>query len=190
MGHFYTNFSILESDQAKIVGVMKALNRRAFLASHKNGWTTIYDEGTESQYIDSIKELGTQLSHSFQCPAVGFRNHDDDVLEYWLFDGKEIVDYYNSWPGCFEPKGDKKPEGGNAKLLCQLFDVPTRAPALHRILHEEEFAFEFQRHEELAKTLGLDSWLATMGFVAIRTEDMPEEVKNKITATTPMAFEF
>src|SRR5712692_6981067 len=177
MGHFYTNFSILESDRAKIVGVLDALNRRAFLATHKNGWTTIYDEETESQYFDSIKELGTQLSHSFQCPALGFLNHDDDVLEYWLFDGEKIVDHYNSWPAAFEPKGDERPAGGNSKLLCQLFDVSMRAPELDRVLHEEKFAFAFQRHEELAKVLGLDPWLATMGFVDIRTEMLPKEIK-------------
>jgi hypothetical protein len=44
--------------------------------------------------------------------------------------------------------------------------------------------------EELAKVLGLDPELARIGFVDIRTEDMPEDVKNKITAATPMAFDF
>jgi len=180
MGHFYTNFSTLESDRPKIIGVLRAMERRAFFAADRK-WCTIYDEGTEDQYSSSIEQLGNQLSQCFQRPVLGIRNHDDDMLEYWLFDGGVIVDHYNSWPGCFSEEGGREPIGGNARLLCELFDLPALADEIHGVLHEKNFVFEFQRHMELAKILGLDPNLATIGFVDIRRSDISEGAKGKIT---------
>jgi hypothetical protein len=180
MGHFYTNFSALESDRPKIIGVLKAMERRAFFAADRE-WCTIYDEETESQYHDSIQQLGQQLSQHLQSPVLGVLNHEDDVLEYWLFDRGIVLDHYNSWPGCYGQKGGQRPIGGNSSLLCELFGLPALADEIHGVLHEKKFVFAFERHIELAQILGLDPDLATIGFLDIRRSDISEGAKAKIT---------
>ena len=141
------------------------------------GTTVIYDEESEGQYHSVITHLATLLSDHLQCPALAFLNHDDDILQYWLFERGELIDTYNSWPGCFEDTGSATPMGGNSEIVCKSFGLPGLSSDIQQILHHGDFVFEFQRHLALAKSLNMNEDLAILGFVDFQTERLPEETE-------------
>ena len=62
-------------------------------------------------------------------------NHDDDILAYWLFEGGELADEYNSCPGYFSG-GDEIPAGGDATKLCAAFGVAAKAKQIEQVLRD------------------------------------------------------
>jgi hypothetical protein len=89
----------------------------------------------------------------------------DDILLYFLAEGGEVVDPYNSMPAYFgDEAGGLTPSGGDAERLCRAFGVPEAAEDVHAVLHSPnlgaidaegiepgafQFTFEHERHEAL-----------------------------------------
>ncbi len=130
----------------------------------------------ESQYEESIIELGMKLSGELACPLLSVLNHDDDVLRYWLFRSGELIDHYDSFPGCFSEKGGSTSLGGNSELLCETFGLPGVAKEVDQVLHQKDYGLEFQRHLAFAELLELEQELILHGFYDFETRSVPEEV--------------
>jgi hypothetical protein len=86
-----------------------------------------------------------------------------------------LLDQYDSCPAYFEG-GDSLPAGGNGGLVAETLDVPESARRVHRILHEEEFALQIERHEELARTLGLPEISVGFGYRYLERGEFPSDL--------------
>jgi hypothetical protein len=80
-----------------------------------------YNEEAESQSMRSILAVGRLLSREVGRPVLAVLYHDDDILCYWLFEGGELVDSYNTNPDAFEEeKGAPPRQAGDREKPCAL----------------------------------------------------------------------
>ncbi len=136
MGSFYVSFVTRGPDQAAVAKCLQSAKRKAFVSLTIKAITVFFDKESDTQKESVIASLGQQASKELKAPVLAVLNHDDDILAYWLFDGGNLIDEYNSCPGYFTD-GDNTPTGGDAKRLCAAFAVPREAEAMNRVLHVE-----------------------------------------------------
>lgn len=171
MGLFYSNFTLYGPDQERVLDALRVAGRTAFVSPSLNGFTTVYDQETEGQDLESIERVGSELSRRLDCPIFGVALHDDDVLYCWLFRDGESADFYNSCPDYFDPDADvpQPPEGGDAVAWCNAFAVhcEARVEAILRAeIDDEEGTIpgEEERHQELAEALGMPLFPVGLGY--------------------------
>lgn len=180
MGNFYTSIAIKANDLDSIIRFLNKKKRVSFVSKPDNDFIYLYDQECE-QNPEQITQLCKEISSEFKCPALAFNNHDDDVLNYWLFvDGKEI-DQYDSAPDYFEAAEGMPPKGGDPVKLCNIFDCQNDVEKLGDILHKESFEnnsyfFAYARHEMICEILGLNFQLSALSFELIERGDI--ESKN------------
>jgi hypothetical protein len=63
------------------------------------------------------------------------------------------------------------PIGGHVHRLCEAFVRPKAFKRVDRILKTKDYAFESERHIELAKALGLPATYARLGYRELSRED-------------------
>lgn len=163
MGNFYVNHAVVSDAASKIAECLRAKRRTAFVGRSIGSITLFFDEDSDSQQDDAIREAGAVVSAELKCAVLAVLNHDDDILCYWLFDDGAVVDEYNSFPGYFSD-GESAPTGGDAGKLCAAFEVPESVAELEQILRSEEYAFALDRHEALAKLLRIPWQYACTGY--------------------------
>jgi hypothetical protein len=163
MGNFYVNYTTRGPDREAVAQSLRSAERKAFVSPSVEGATVFFDEESDSQDDDVIRELGTRASEELGAPVLAVLNHDDDILAYWLFEAGQLVDEYNSWPGCFGD-GDDMPVGGDASRLCAAFGVAANAQQVDEVLRNEDYAFAFQRHTILAELLKIPSDYVCLGY--------------------------
>lgn len=158
---------------------LDGINRRTMVSPTINDLTIVYDEESEAQKLGVLRNLTSQLSTHFQCPALAVLNHDDDVLWYDLFDSGTLLDSYNSTPQFFDEEADSKPTGGDAALLCRLFQVPNSATRISEILAkpQQEYIFARDRHRDIATALNLPPLLIDTGFHYLETGKFDPELE-------------
>ncbi len=127
MGNFYTNVTVRGPRREDIQDALKALDCPAYLSPTVDGVTVMcdrrsepfddqidaceddVDDGSESVACEGTEEahvlLARALSERLHCVALALRNHDDDVLEYYLYEAGELRDRYNSMPDFGEQEG-------------------------------------------------------------------------------------
>lgn len=177
MGNFYTNFTLRGPSQKAVATALSG--RAVFVTREHNGCVVVFDEQSDNQDTQVIAELGSDLSCKFNCPVFAVLNHDDDILWYLLYEGGHLVDEYDSTPGYFDPNAEPSPpKGGDAGKLCRAFGV-NAVMDVDRILHtstfeDDGYAFAFERHADLARALGLPSFVAGGGFRGISEGELPE----------------
>jgi len=172
MGNFYVNYTIRSSDVDAVTNALAG--RRAFVASVTGKPIIAFDEESDSQDPNVVKELGCHLSQVTHSPVLAVMNHDDDILMCGLFEAGECIDLYDSNPDYFESEGEPRgPIGGDAAKLCQAFDSPNQE-VVENILRNNEYVFAVERHEALVKALGLPSYGVASGFSYISQGELPD----------------
>lgn len=178
MGNFYTNITLRGSNQESITEHLTRQKRNAYVSPTVGECTVVYDEECESQDTRILEELAANLSGQFNCPALAVLNHDDDILWYRLFDAGQPVDEYNSSPDYFEGAEDEAPppEGGDARKLCRIFKSEQSVPEVERVLRavDADYVFSSERHEDLAKALGLPPFSVGCGYNYLEEGDLPD----------------
>jgi hypothetical protein len=92
MGAFFTNCNVRATDTAKCAKALASLiSSRAFMTDSKNGWITVYEEGSESQDIDILRRLAKALSAELKTVAIAVLVHDSDVLQYLVYEKCKFV---------------------------------------------------------------------------------------------------
>jgi len=164
VGSFYVNFTVKGADQQQVADTLQSAGRRAIVTPAHNGYVVAYDEEAESQDTEAIMNVGSLLSREVGRPVLAVLNHDDDVLCYWLFQSGALEDSYNSDPEYFgDEAGAESAPQGNAERLCALLGHGAHAEAVETILRAEH-TFELDRHDELARALGLPPWSVGFGY--------------------------
>jgi hypothetical protein len=197
MGSFYVNYTLRGSTQAAVAAELAG--RTAIVSPEKNGCVVVFDEESDDQNGEIIAEIATRLSGNLRCSVLSVLNHDDDVLQYWLHSNGELVDDYDSTPAYFEQAGDEDaddakistsdPRGGNADLLCQLFDANTvkkveiilRKPSLGG---DAGYVFAIERHQDLVDALGIPSFAVGGSYKLVADGDDPEELNKEALLKT------
>ena len=180
MGNFYANITTRNAPAEKILDFLRSKRLFAILIKGPDNYCTIYEKICDQQNTSHISSLLRDISENFSCPAIGILNHDDDVLLFELWSGGIKVDEYNSCPGYFDPKcGEMEPKGGNTKVLVDLFGTNADEAVVEKALRESNegaFIFAVERHDTLAKAIGLPSHTIGFGFNYLLAGEIPPDV--------------
>jgi hypothetical protein len=179
VGSFYVNFTTRGPKREAVAQCLRSAERTAFVGPTLDHVTVFFDEKSDTQDDAVIKALGARASGELNAPVFAVLNHDDDILAYWLFEGGELADEYNSCPGYFTDEGGDAPEGGDAKKLCAAFGDLTQANAVEKVLRDEEYVFALERHEALAALLKHPWPYVCMGYRYIKEGSLAEGVSEK-----------
>jgi hypothetical protein len=164
VGNFYVNFTVKDTEQKPVAEILQRAGRSAFIAPPQDGCVVVYDEAAEAQAEETIHEVGTLLSSATGQPVVAFLNHDDDILCYWLFEGGEATDSYNSNPDYFsddDPEPESIEQGGDVERLCTALRSGADRAAVDALLREDHI-FAVEKHKKLAEALGIPT--CSVGF--------------------------
>ena len=177
MGNFYTNYTLRGPDQQAVAAALAG--RSALVAPVNNGCVTVFDEQSDEQDQEAIAELASGLSRRFRCPVLAVLNHDDDIFCYQLYLSGELTDEYDSCPDYFDPDAEPSgPVGGDAEKLCSAFGSNLVAEVEHVLrksgLDEDGYTFEVERHEELARLLGLPVFGVGAGYNYVSQGELPD----------------
>lgn len=194
MGNFYTNITLRGSDQDSIAEYLTQQNRDAYVSPTVNHCTVVYDEQCESQDTGILESLASDLSKRFSCPALAVLNHDDDILWYKLFESGQLTDEYDSSPDYFDAQDElAMPKGGDAQKLCGIFGAGQNVTEVERILrapNPDAYVFAYERHEDLAKALGIPTFSVGCGYNYIEQDELPEGLEfDDLKRTTNSAGE-
>jgi alanyl-tRNA synthetase len=165
MGNFYTNYTLRGPTQEQVAAALEG--RSAFVTPQQNGCVVVYDEESEDQDMEVLSQMASRLSEELRCPVLAVLNHDDDILWYQLYADGELIDDYNSSPDYFEEVEESTgPSGGDAEGLCRAFGS-RKVAEVKRILQEpfgDKYTFAVQRHEDLARALGIPLFAVGKGY--------------------------
>jgi hypothetical protein len=182
MGNFYVNYTIRSTDKSRVIESLSG--RNAFVTPPKNGALVVFDEASDSQDHNAIRDLGKKLSKNLGVSVLAVLNHDDDILSYSLFEDGECTDEYDSCPGYFDPNYEVQgPSGGNAEKLCSAFGSRNLKEAelvlRNATIGEGGYTFEVKRHEDLVKTLNLPEYAVGFGFSHIELGALPPGLEDE-----------
>lgn len=175
MGFFITNYHVrTESLAAVREGLAGLVKARAYVSPPKDGWVTIYDEGSDRQSGKVIRRFASGLSKNLSAAVIACLVHDSDFLAYWLFDRGELLDEFNSAPDFFAPT-DPETRGrlqGNPEALLPLCPPGTTREQILSVLHPaggppllaEDMLMD------LASLLGIDAARMNLGFGYFNSE--------------------
>ncbi len=181
MGNFYVNVTLKGPGRDQIAACLAEAGFEAYLSPTVDGVTMVCEAVCDSQNDDHIRAFTAKLSERLACPALAVLNHDDDVLWYGLYAAGVLDHEYNSAPDFFESEfldpdddleldddGVSIPEGGDAHSLCAAFGPaanPAEVETILRALDDESgYVFAFERHQALAKALGLPAFTVCCGY--------------------------
>jgi hypothetical protein len=110
---WYHNILFKGSTREAIIDYLNSKAIYSYVSPPENGFVAVYTSDPMPNWIP-------EMSRTLGCLAFRVFEFDDDVWAYWLYDSGELVDKYNSSPGY--DKEILTPSGGDAALLCRLFD--------------------------------------------------------------------
>jgi len=169
MGNFYTNVTIKGPSAAQVMQVVKGLPCGTVYVLDLPGCVVIAEQGHGEEFLE-------QLTAKLDCSALGLGNADDSTLFYDAFHAGNLVDKYCSTPELLEEYEISR--NGNAQALCAAFGVSEASARVDEILHRQKYTFEFERHFELVKALGMPAAALTTHFDdlhGVPPDDWPEE---------------
>jgi hypothetical protein len=166
MGAFFTNYHVRKVDaEACAKALTTLISSRALVTDSKNGWTTVYDEQSESQDDNVLHRLAKALSSKLKTTVIAMMVHDSDIFVYLIYENGKLVDQFDSKPDYFGPVSEtqkKEWRGDFAKLLPY---AKKKASAQDfKCVAEKKMVFEEERVGEFAQLLGIDPSRARTGF--------------------------
>jgi hypothetical protein len=178
MGSFYTNITLQGPGQDEVAEALGAMGRSAYVSPTLDTFTVVFDGECEMQDDRILRRLTAELTKRFACAALAVINHDDDILWYMLYTNGEQIDEYNSYPDYFEPQEPPPSKGGDPASLIEAFGASADADEIERVLRassgEDGFLFASERHEALARALGLPLCAVACGFNYIGQDELGE----------------
>src|ERR1700690_73079 len=104
MGASFTNYHVRKADAAACAKALTTLiSSRALVTDPKNGWTTIYDERSDSQDIEVLRELAQGLSLKLKTAVIAIMVHASDLFGYLIYENGELIDQFDSKLDYFGP---------------------------------------------------------------------------------------
>jgi len=176
MGNCYANIVLKGVSQQKVVDYLTTAGRDAYISPTVNNFTVVYDAEIYSPDQLQLVRLATELSESFNCPALAIFNYDDSILWYRLLAAGVWVDEYISqgdenWqPGKIITEinlSKCQPRGGDGRKLLNILGGQAEISQLESILRSN-WKLEINRHEALSRGLGMSScWTVGMDYRSI-----------------------
>ncbi len=158
MGMKYANILIRCRDQKAVASLLSEARWTAYVSPPHKGYLVIYEEKCAELDTEAISELTKILSSSFNCPALGVLNFDDDIFWYTLYSRGRLLDEFSSDHDIpTQPKTLRLFKTNHAKRLCEAFDQLEKLTRVEEILTSKENKVYFSqsdRHLDLAKALG------------------------------------
>jgi hypothetical protein len=182
VGNFYVTFTAKGEIQQEIARTLKDLGRRAYILPPENGYTVFTDADADAQSPGDIEAVGHAVSAKVGAPVLGVLNHDDDILQYWLFIGGRTESFYDSCPGYFDG-GDPTPTGGDPAGLATFAGKSGVESSLNDVL-KQDYVFAFERHMELLRLLGLPQSALGYGYNTFEAGEFPEGVPRESIVQT------
>ncbi|TWT99628.1 hypothetical protein Pla108_05710 [Botrimarina colliarenosi] len=175
MGAFYGNITFKGTTGDKVVELLARRRAAVVPAGPKIG--VAYDKVCDEQDTESISKLTEVLSRELGCVALAVLVHDDDVFWHLCYESGRLIAEYNSNSSYFDPKVKRRPSpsGVDAHALCQIFDHGSPKD-LERILSSTKYAFETDRHRDMAKELGLPPVAVGTAFASLNDDEHPSGV--------------
>ena len=173
MGAFYVNYTVRSADQKAVARALAG--RSAYVSPPTGGAVVVFEQASEEQDVDVVRELGEQLAKATRAPVLAVLDHDDDMLWYGLFEGGRCTDEYSSAPGYFDGTTDP-PAGGDSRKLCAVFGRHGHEDELEQALRAdgETYVFAHERHAAVVAALGLPAFAVACGFSYIEEGELPE----------------
>src|SRR5579863_4417552 len=166
MGASFTNYHVRTADAAACAKALTTLiNSRALVTDSKNGWTTIYDERSDTQDIEVLRGLAKGLSSKLKTAVIAMMIHDSDIFVYLIYEKGELIDQFDSKPDYFGPASEaqKKEWRSDFAKLIPYAKKKASAQDFKRVA-EKEMVFEEERAGEFSQLLGIDPSRSRTGF--------------------------
>lgn len=173
MGSFYTNVIVKPAEQGAVVEALRRDGRVAWVSPGRGGAVVVFDRDTDGQDQANLSALARALSATLGCAAIGFLNHDSDILWFEAWDRGQRVDAYDSHPNYFSG-GDNTPRGGDAARLCALFGAAPDAAAEVEAALRKDCLFAEDRHSALLGLLDLPECSVGFGYEYLSRGETPD----------------
>ena len=177
MSASFVNYHVRSDDPEAVAAAVTGLVQgRAYLTPPADGWVTLYDEVSERQDAYEIGRVAGELSAALATAVFAFVVAEGTLFVYYLFEGGDLLDEYNSDPPPAADVARVDPStwfAGRPEVLVQFCAPGTDVEVLSRLLarvdtrHESGFASAVraeQRLRPLAGTLRINLARATRGF--------------------------
>ncbi|MFT3988437.1 hypothetical protein [Aestuariivirga sp.] len=178
MGNFYVHFTAETTDRDMVEQLLAGRNSCYFQSGR---YIVIADELADSQLDFAVIALAQYLSAHLNTPVLAVRNHDDDILDYWLYGHGSLLDRYDSTPNYFEKTADSDlPLGGNASVLCLTYGCE-KSGAVEHVLRadSDHYLLAFKRHRDLAKLLELPEGSVGFCYRYAQERSLPKTIKQE-----------
>jgi hypothetical protein len=166
MGAFFTNYHVRKADAAACAKALTTLiSSRALVTDSKNGWTTVYDERSDSQNIEILRGLAKGLSSKLKTAVTAMMVHDSDLFVYLIYEHGELIDQFDSKPDYFGPvsEAQKKEWRGDFAKLIPYAKKKSSIQDFKRVA-EKAHVFEERRASEFSELLDIEPSRAQNGF--------------------------
>jgi hypothetical protein len=166
MGVFFTNYHVRKVDaEACAKALTTLISSRALVTDSKNGWTTVYDEQSESQDDNVLHRLAKALSSKLKTTVIAMMVYDSDIFVYLIYENGKLVDQFDSKPDYFGPVSEarKKEWRGEFAKLIPYAKKKSSIQDFKRVA-EKKLVFEEERAGEFSQLLGIDPTRGRTGF--------------------------
>lgn len=177
MGGFYGSVQVRSENRAAVLEaaemVARAKDIHCLVGPALYGWIGIYPE-----HHGQDGSVGKDIANQLGGVVLHVMVHDDDVLAYWLWRDRLLVDAYWSKPGYFgdENLEDEQRRAGDAEQFRFILDDPAIAKLRTLLRRDEEPVFEYERLEALGKLLGIANLVTAYEHLK---EEEPGPVKGR-----------
>jgi hypothetical protein len=180
MGTTYANITLKGPKAQDILQELGNQGRSAFVSPTEDTLTTVYDMASNEGDTNALTDLAEDLSGYFGCPALAVQTLDEEILNYWLYAGGELLDTYRSPAQSLDPEGKGRSQGGRPELLAQLFNTDATREEILDILRCPDqdcgFSLAVDRHLSLVELLGLPMCSVGFGFCDLDSGEYPEDL--------------
>ena len=173
----FVNYHVRSDDAPAVAAAAAGLVQgRAYVTPAADGWVTLYDQVSERQDAYEIGRVAGALSATLSTGVFAFVVAEGSLFVYYLFDGGDLLDEYNSDPAPAAAAAQVDPAtwfAGRPELLVNYCPPGTDVGQLAQMLaradtqHESGFASAVraeQRLRPLAGALRIDLARAGRGF--------------------------
>ncbi len=164
MGNFYTNITVRGVEAGRTVKALLDLGREAYVLE-LNPYSVVFDRQSEDQDTRIVAALAEHLAIKLEAVAFAVLNHDDDILWFQVYEQSDLVAEYANRGG---PKT-------NVEALCRVFGRPRDTVPMWLLLRRP-FLFQVNRHQRLARRLGLPEASVGTGFNYLSRNELPSGV--------------